>query len=124
MLDYKEYPDTATVEITADGHISSEEFEDMAKKLKTFIGNHQEVRLLEVVREIRGMDPTVLWQDMGFAFRHMNSFSRCAIVTDTAWIKWWSSMVAPFLRCEVKEFGLDEIDRARAWLQHSEKQAA
>lgn len=124
MLDYTEYPEKATVEITVDGHISSEAFDDMAKKLKAFIESHDEVRLLEIVREIRGMDPTVLWKDMGFAFRHMNSFSRCAIVTDTAWIKWWSSMVSPFLRCEVQEFGLNEIDRARDWLQRTEKQAA
>jgi hypothetical protein len=56
------------------------------------------------------------WQDFKFSLRHLNDFSRCALVSDGKWVTPWSEIVAPFFEGEVRYFSPDEIEAARAWL--------
>ncbi len=116
MLYYREFEDTELVEITVDGYVSDVEFEEVARKLERFIARHGKVRLLEVVKSFGGMSPASFWEDMKFALRHLNDFSRCAVVTDEQWMTWLAKAATVIAPGAVKTFHLNEIDTARGWL--------
>ena len=81
MLSYKEYDNALAVEIVIKGFVSTQEFEDTAKKLEAFIARHGKVNVLEVIEDFEGMDGTAFWQDFKFSLAHLNDFSRCAMRT-------------------------------------------
>ena len=120
MLSYKEYDNAQAAEIVLDGRISTEEFDAVASRLEAFINRHGHVRLLEVIREFEGMDARALWHDIQFSLRHLTHFSRVAIVSDPDTHHLWSSLVAPFMSCEVEHFAPGEEDSARDWLMWPE----
>jgi hypothetical protein len=116
MLAYKEMDNLAAVEIDISGRVSTEEFDAAATKLETFIKRHGKVRVLEVIHDFEGMDAKALWHDLKFSLRHLNDFSRCAIVSDAKFLSIWSAIAEPFIDCEVAYFPTDEVETARDWL--------
>ena len=117
MISYREVPGSRVVEITVDGPISRAAFEEIAGKLEARIALHGKVRLLEEIRRLDGIDPTTFWDDLKFSLRHLNDFSRCAVVTDRRWIEWFAKAVDPFVACEIRHFPPEQIDDARRWLR-------
>jgi len=120
MLSYKEYDNAQAVEIVLEGRISTEEFEALAQRLEAFIARHGRIRVLEIVRDFEGMDASALWEDIKFSLRHLKDFSRCAIVANPNTRHLWSSLVAPFMSCDVEHFPPGEEDAARDWLMWPE----
>jgi hypothetical protein len=120
MLSYKEYDNAQAVEIVLEGRISTQEFEALAERLEAFIARHGHVRVLEIVRDFEGMDASALWEDIKFSLRHLKDFSRCAIVANPNTRHLWSSLVAPFMSCDVEHFPPGEEDAARDWLMWPE----
>ncbi len=120
MLAYKEYDNTQAVEIVLKGRVSTEEFDAVAKRLGAFIARHGRVRLLEIVEDFEGMDAAAFWHDIKFSLQHLKDFSRCAIVANPNVRHLWSSLVAPFMSCEVEHFAPSEEDAARDWLMWPE----
>jgi SpoIIAA-like len=116
MLSYKEMDNLAAVEIEISARVSTEEFDRTAKKLEAFIGRHGRVRVLEIVNHFEGMDAKAFWHDLKFSLRHLNDFSRCAIVSDTKFVSLWSTMADPFIGCQVAYFKSEEVEAARDWL--------
>ena len=120
MLSYKEYDNAHAVEIVLGAHVSTQEFDAVASKLEAFIERHGRLRLLEIVKDFEGMDATAFWHDIKFSLRHLNDFSRVAIVCNPDTHHLWSSLVAPFMACEVEHFAPGEEDAARDWLMWPE----
>jgi hypothetical protein len=115
MLSYKEMDNLAAVEIEISSRISTEEFDEKAKKLEAFISRHGRVRVLEIVNHFEGMDVKAFWHDLKFSLRHLNDFSRCAIVSDAKFLS-LSTIAEPFIDCQVAYFKPHEVDAARDWL--------
>jgi hypothetical protein len=96
-----------------------EEFDKVARKLEAFIKRHGQTRV-EVIKDFEGMDAGVFWHDVKFSLRHVQDFSRIAVVTNPDVHHLWSSLVAPFMRYDVEHFSLGEIEAARDWLMWPE----
>src|SRR5689334_22312535 len=120
MLSYKEYDNAQAVEIVLSGRVSTEEFDKVARKLEAFIERHGEIRVLEVIKDFEGMDAGAFWHDVQFSLRHVQDFSRIAIVTNPDVLHLWSSLVAPFMRYDVEHFSPGEMEAARDWLMWPE----
>ncbi|MEZ5826979.1 MAG: STAS/SEC14 domain-containing protein [Hyphomicrobiales bacterium] len=120
MLSYKEHDNAQAVEIRLSGRVSTEEFDKVAAKLEAFINRHGEIRVLEVVDDFEGMDAAALWHDVKFSFRHLKNFNRIAVVSSPQIRNLWSSLVSPFIDCEVEHFAPDQIEEARDWLMWPE----
>ncbi len=116
MLSYKEMDNLAAVEIEISDRVSTEEFDQTAKKLEAFIARHGRVRVLEIVNHFEGMDVKAFWHDLKFSLRHLNDFSRCAIVSNAKFLSIWSTIAEPFIDCQVAYFKPDEVEAARDWL--------
>jgi len=117
MLNYQESDNAKLVEITISGHVSTAEFDRIAKKLEAFIKRHGEVKVLEVIEDFDGMDARAFWHDIRFSLRHLHDFGRCAVVCQAKLIDLWSELVAPFSSCEQRHFKPEEIEAARDWLR-------
>jgi hypothetical protein len=120
MLSYQEHDNAQAVEIRLSGRVSTEEFDRVATKLEAFIKRHGQVRVLEVIQDFEGMDAAALWHDVKFSLRHLQDFSRIAVVASPDTHNLWSSLVSPFMDCEVEHFAPDEIEAARDWLMWPE----
>jgi hypothetical protein len=120
MMKYHEKGDM--VEIMIDGGVTKDEFDDIAARLERAIGEHGKVRILEEVRSLGGIEPAVFWPDLKFGLRHLNHFSRCAVVTDKTWIEWFAKAVDPLIPCEVRHFPPERIENARDWLREDTSQ--
>lgn len=120
MLAYEEHDNAQAVEIRLSGRVSTEEFDRVANKLEAFIKRHGQVRVMEVIQDFEGMDAAALWHDVKFSLRHLQDFSRIAVVASPDTHNLWSSLVSPFIECEVEHFAPDEIEAARDWLMWPE----
>jgi hypothetical protein len=120
MLSYKEYDNAQAVEIVLKGRVSTEEFDKIAGKLEAFIARHGQIRVLEIIEDFEGMDAIAFWHDVKFSLRHLQNFGRIAVVTNPNVHHLWSSLVAPFINCEVEHFAPDEEEAARDWLMWPE----
>ena len=70
------------------------------------------MRVLEEVKDFEGMDAAALWHDVKFSFRHLKDFSRIAVVANPEIHNLWSSLVSPFMECEVEHFAPDQIEES------------
>ncbi|MDX1540061.1 MAG: STAS/SEC14 domain-containing protein [Geminicoccaceae bacterium] len=116
-LSYREIENGDLIEIELDGKVERADFEHVAGRLERAIEQHGKLRLLEVVRSFTGVDAATLLDDLKFSFRHLNDFSRVAVVTDLTWMRALASVSGALIRAEIRVFGLAEIDAARAWLR-------
>ena len=114
---YHEVPGTNVIEFTIDGKISADEFDELVTKFEDAIERHGRVRVLEHVKSFGGMPISVWWEDFRFGIKHWGDVERAAVVADKKWIELWTKLVRPFLKCEVRYFGSEEIDRAREWVR-------
>ena len=120
MLRYQEDAVTGVAEIEISGRVSREEFDRVAEKLEALIAKHDQIRVLEILHDFEGMDVGAFWEDLKFSLRHMQDFSRCAVVSDQKWVDLWTQILSPLIRCEVEYFEPDKMREARAWLERIE----
>jgi hypothetical protein len=116
MIGYEEVPEDRLVIVTVDGKVTKVELRRVIDRFETFVAANKPVRILQIVRSLSGIEPAALWEDVTFSFRHLDSFSRAAVVTDMPWIEWYTRAVGPLARAKVRTFPLHELDDARDWL--------
>jgi hypothetical protein len=79
-----------------------------------------ELRIVEVIAsDYEGFGPGGLVEDLklgfGALFQHHSAFKRIAVVTDKEWVAHTLHAVAWMVPGELALFGLDELERAKAW---------
>lgn len=121
MMDYKEIPDSKTVEITVGEKITVAEYDETIKRLKETMNKWDKFNVLELVTDFKGIEPLALWKDIKFALKEFgninNKLSKCAVVADAKWIEIVSNLFDPFVKAEIKFFPISEEDKARDWLR-------
>lgn len=117
MIEYREDGSAALVEIVVDGRVGKAEFDQLAARLEALLARRGKLRVLQEIRSLGGIEPAAFWADLKFGLRHLNDFSRCAVVTDRRWIEWFAKAVDPFVACAIRHFPPEQIDEARTWLR-------
>jgi hypothetical protein len=79
-----------------------------------------ELRIVEVIAsDYEGFGPGGLVEDLklglGALFQHHSAFKRIAVVTDKEWVAHTLHALAWMVPGELALFGLDELERAKAW---------
>src|SRR5262249_30844729 len=124
MFRYREVPDSSIIELTLDGSVSAAEFDEVMSQLERAIQRHGKIQVLEEIRGFAMIPPSKWWDDLSFAWRHLQDISHFALVTDEKWIEVVTKMFKPLIRGEVRYFHSGDIDAARAWLQRVERPTA
>jgi hypothetical protein len=124
MIELHLVPGTNVYELTIDGAISAEEFDAMLVRFEEAIAQHGKVRVLEEIRELGGIPPSKVWEDLKFGFRHMRDVERAAVVAKQKWIEVVGSLLNPFISAEVRYYKPEEREIARAWILEGAGQPA
>jgi hypothetical protein len=79
-----------------------------------------ELRIVEVIAsDYEGFGPGGLVEDLklglGALVQHHSAFKRIAVVTDKEWVAHTLHALAWMVPGELALFGLDELERAKAW---------
>ncbi|MGB3279675.1 MAG: STAS/SEC14 domain-containing protein [Pseudorhodobacter sp.] len=113
---YRMIHETKTFEFTVSGKVTSEDFDALAAPLEDFVDEHGKIRLLEIIEDFQGFDPSVLWKGLKFDIKIIPHISQCAVVSDMGWISPITKAAGAFMSTKLRTFDLSELDAARAWL--------
>ncbi|HEY7836608.1 MAG TPA: STAS/SEC14 domain-containing protein [Solirubrobacteraceae bacterium] len=110
-----------TIGFRATGRVTADEYRDVLLPAVEAAVEAGEVRMLFAVGPgFERFEPGALVQDskMGLTLgiRHWNTWKRTAVVTDVDWIEHSVRMFMWLTPGDVKLFGLDGLDEAKAWV--------
>lgn len=119
MILYHEDAERKYIEIKVSGHVTKEDFAEAVEKIKPRMMHWRNIRILEIVENLEGIDGEALIQDLRFAMKNLGlfkHFEKCAVVADEKWLRALSRAADPLLRAEVRAFRPDQLAEAREWL--------
>ena len=116
MLIYRSQPDSPIVEIDVEGQVTGEDVSSVYDKLTVDIAHHGTIKVLERIGPLNGIEPAAIWADLKLAPSLLGKISHAAVVADQKWIKAGVGLVRHFIPTEMRQFDLDELIEARAWL--------
>jgi hypothetical protein len=119
MLQQQTIPNTNILELTIDGKVTHQELVDVGAQLEQMLEQHDQVRVLEVIRDVGFIEPKALWEDLKLAPKHMKNLSHIAVVADQKWVEWVTAAIKPFIGPDLRFFHRDEIEQARQWLREA-----
>lgn len=122
---YKEDAKSKTVELTINGKVTKDEFNQIATQMDAFIATHGKIKVLEIVDDFDGFDPSILIEGLKFDMKHLKNISHCAVVAEdnglissvVKAVKIFNDAAGGIIPCEVKLFDKDDLDDARKWLK-------
>jgi hypothetical protein len=114
-----------TAGFRATGEVSREEYENILLPWMRAAGDSgQPIRLLfQMGPGFEKFTPGALVTDLTkgapLGIRHWKAWQRMAVVTDVGWARHAVELMGWMAPGELKLYGLDEIDQAKAWLAES-----
>ena len=116
-VSYTEDDAARVAEIIVSGRVTAEDYSRAVTPMQAFIDRHGTVRLIEVIESFDGFDPSILWDGLKFDLRNIPHISQVAVVSDLGWIGPMSKAAGAMISSDLRTFGLDEIEAARAWVR-------
>lgn len=123
-IEYKEDPIFGIIEITLDGKVTESDYDQVITKLETFIQQQPEhkINILEIIKNYDGMDWSVMAKGIKFDMEHRKNYQKCAVVSDSGWIGPVSRLFGVILSCDIRTFGMNQVEAARSWLRANNDQ--
>src|SRR5690606_32316100 len=108
--------DAFALEIT--GEIESADIENMFGLLEGACGLHELIDVLVVVHDYKGFDWNALWREQTYQIKSnaLMHIRKCALVGASGWMTAGISLAKPFTSIKIKQFDLDELEQAWAWV--------
>ncbi len=119
MIDVlQDMPDGVTG-IRVSGRLRGDDLRQFEPAMEKLVKN-DEIRIVEVIAsDYEGFGPGGLVEDLKLGFgaiiRHHSAFKRIAVVTDKEWVVHTLHALAWMVPGELAVFGLDDLERAKAW---------
>ncbi len=106
------------VGVTAKGHVTATDYEDvLVPAVEKALKHHGRIRFLyELGPAFLSMDPGAMWQDFKVGMAHLTRWERVAVVSDIPWITGAVNTLSFLLPCPTRVFGAAEHAEARAWI--------
>ncbi|MEO8742405.1 MAG: STAS/SEC14 domain-containing protein [Lysobacteraceae bacterium] len=104
--------------LKAVGKVTREDYENVFEPLLDAARRDgRRLRLLyQLGAEFDRFTPSAAWEDARLGLHSMRLFDGCAIVTDVAWIRESTRLVAFILPCPVQVFSDEQLEKAVEWL--------
>ena len=116
MLTYRSQPNSPIVEIDVEGQVTGKDVSLVYDKIAVDIAHHGKIKVLERIGSLSGVEPAAIWADFKLAPSLLGKISHAAVVADQKWIKAGVGVARHFIPTELRQFNLDEMTQARAWL--------
>lgn len=115
-LDLKGDSDHKLLEVRASGKLTREDYEDFEPAVDKLISASGKIKILFVMANFHGWELGAVWEDIKFATKHCHDIEKIAMVGETTWEKWMSTICKPFTMSSIKYFDVFDEQDARAWL--------
>ena len=104
--------------VRATGTLTREDYDSVFRPLlQRAHSEGRRVRLLYVFApEFKGFTVGAGWEDVRLGLKYLRMFERCAVVTDTEWVRTTTRVGAALMPCPVKVFANDAFQQAVDWL--------
>nr|WP_210348158.1 STAS/SEC14 domain-containing protein [Methylobacterium sp. SD274] len=116
VLTYTKNPDSTVAEIVVDGQITDQDMNTVIAAMQADLDKGGKLKLLEDVREFKGMEPAAFFKDVRFGLAMMKGVSHVALVTDASWLRMIADTFGKVSPAQIKTFDRAHIDEARSWL--------
>lgn len=110
--------DSPVVEIVVEGKITSKDMKTVIKEVETDLTKYEKIRVLEDIRDFKGIDPMALWIDLKQVSK-ISRISHAAIVADAKWVKTVAEAIGGLYPFEMKVYERSQISEARTWLENA-----
>ncbi len=117
-LQYKRTENSPVVEIVVEGKITATDISNVITEVETDLAKYDKLRVLEDIRDFKGIDPLALWIDLK-QISKIQHISHAAIVADAKWVKTVAEAIGGLYPFEMKVFERSQIEEAREWLANS-----
>ena len=111
--------DGRILEINVSGKLSKEDYTNFITEAEQRIQHYGQLRLLVKMHDFHGWGAGALWEDVKFDVKHFNDIERIAVIGETRWQEWMTTLFRPFTNAEVHYFESDQANQARTWIQES-----
>ncbi len=115
-------PGKDTFGFEAIGEVTNQDYNDLLEPLLAKArAEGQKLRFLFFLGpNFQGFTAAAAWEDFKLGSRHLSSFDRIALVTDTQWLQSATRFVGSLLPCPLKVFENKSLNAAKAWLNSGE----
>jgi hypothetical protein len=100
-----------------EGRITTEDVKRVHEDIRETLDRSEPLRLLIDVREMRGVEPRAVIEDLKLTPEYLRDVDRYAIVGDERWQEWFAGATDRLARGEARFFGDGELGQAKAWIQ-------
>ena len=115
-IEYKEHPSDNLIEIAVHGKITKDDFEALVPKIDAFTESRDKIKILEIVNEFHGIEPSALLDGVRLDLKYLDKFSHCAVVSNKGWMGPLARVASTLTSIEVRTFEGDQTEAARQWL--------
>lgn len=104
--------------LRATGEVTQRDYQDVVEPLLDELrATGEPIRLLfHFPAEFKRFTAAAAWEDTKVGLRNLRLWERCAVVTDTAWLRVATQAMAVFVPTMMRCFEDDDFDEALAWL--------
>lgn len=124
MLDVRVDEEDGFLEITVAGPIHDVDYTNVVTAIDRLLAHHKKLNVVQVIRDIGWIDPSVWWKDLSFHLTHHNFLRRAALVSDSPWVAPLTKFFAPIYPATLKYFPLADLEEARHWVRETEDEEA
>lgn len=116
MTSYRYKSGSNLVQMTIDGTVSRDQFQEIAHGIREFVALAEELHLEITVAGNGGMSPVVFWNDLKSALRYLTPECRVALITDDHRRMWLEMSAKVLTPCPLALFSHGQNGAARTWL--------
>ena len=117
-IHYSRTENSPVVEIVVEGKVTAADVSSVIQEIETDLARHDKLRILEDIRDFKGVDPMAFWIDLKNISK-LNQISHVAIVADAKWTQTVATAIVGLYPVEMKVYERSQIETARAWLENS-----
>ena len=102
----------------ATGKVTGDDYEDvLIPAMEAVLEKQDKVRALALFGpEFDGYEAEAMWDDAKVGMKHYTGWEKIAIVTDVEWMTRSVKVFGFLVPGEIKLFGNDQLDEAKAWV--------
>lgn len=98
--------------------LTETDYNKLLPLLNNIIKQHKKIRWYFEMENFDGWKMKALWEDVKFDVRHLNDFSKIAMVGEKKWEKVMTDLMKPFTSAEVKYFDSSQKPEAMQWIKN------
>jgi hypothetical protein len=102
--------------VEIDGRVTREDYALLAESMRQQIEESGSISFLIRLRQIDGVEPGVVWDDLKFTLGNLGKMGRIAVVGDKRWAAWLARTGDALTPAEVRHFPSEHEETAWDWL--------